>query len=111
MADEKDTKLAVKERLVLLGILPQTGNILTLKTVRELREDLVLTPEEEKEFEVKTIENGRIAWNETKAMKADKKSFKISDGMKEIIVKTLKGLDEKEKLSADHICLWDIFCK
>ena len=33
-------KLSVYERLVLLNILPKEGNFITLKIIRQLREDL-----------------------------------------------------------------------
>jgi len=63
--------LNLGERFALLGILPQEGNFATLKVVRKLRENLSLTEEEMKHFEVKQIAtnggNFQLTWNPEKA--------------------------------------------
>ena len=45
-------KLDVGERIRLLGILPEKGNLLTLKIVRELRDDLSFSEKEHKDFKI-----------------------------------------------------------
>jgi hypothetical protein len=97
-------KLDVAERIRLLGILPEKGNLLTLKIVGELRDDLSFSEKEHKDFKI-VAKMDRITW----ADDAKKKAVKIGDQAKELIVKTLKELDEKEELTLADVDLWDKF--
>ena len=97
-------KLDVAERIRLLGILPEKGNLLTLKIVRELRDDLSFSEKEHKDFNILT-KMDRITWSDA----AKKKAVKIGDQAKELVEKTLKELDEKEELTLADIDLWDKF--
>jgi len=97
-------KLDVAERIRLLGILPEKGNLLTLKIVRELRDDLSFSEKEHKDFKI-VAKMDRITWSDD----AKKKAVKIGDQAKELVEKTLKDLDEKEELTLADIDLWDKF--
>lgn len=97
-------KLDVSMRIRLLGILPEKGNLLTLKIVRELRDDLSFSEKEHKDFKIK-VTNTAITW----ADGAKSKEVKIGDLANEVIVKSLKDMDEKEELTLPDIKLWDKF--
>ncbi len=97
-------KLDVGERIRLLGILPEKGNLLTLKIVSALRDDLSFSEKDHKDFKI-VVKMDRITW----ADKAKKKDVKIGDQAKEIIVKSLKELDAKEELTLPDVPLWEKF--
>jgi hypothetical protein len=97
-------KLDVSERIRLLGILPEKGNLLTLKIVSTLRDDLSFSEKELKDWKIVTT-NDRITWGHS----AKEKEVKIGDQAKEIVVKTLRDLDEQEQLTIPDIRLWDKF--
>jgi hypothetical protein len=97
-------KLDVGERIRLLAILPEKGNLLTLKIVRTLRDDLSFSEKEHKDMKL-NITADRITWDD----KAKKKDVKIGDQAKEMIVKSLKELDAKEELTLPDIALWEKF--
>jgi hypothetical protein len=97
-------KLSVGERIRLLGILPEKGNILTLKIVQTLHSDLSFSEKELKDWEIVTTED-RIQWNQ----KAKEKEVEIGDAAKEVIVTALKALDEKDELTVADIGPWDKF--
>jgi len=97
-------KLEVSERIRLLGILPEKGNLLTLKIISDLRKDLSFSEKEHKDMEL-TVTQDRITW----ADNSKKKEVKFGDQAKEIIVKTLKEMDEKEELTLPDIDLWEKF--
>jgi hypothetical protein len=97
-------KLSVSDRIRLLGVLPDKGNILTLKIVHTLRGDLSFSEKELKDWEITTTE-GMIKWN----AKAKEKEVKVGDAAKEVIVTALKALDEKSELTPGDIGLWDKF--
>jgi hypothetical protein len=98
-------KLTVVERLSLLNILPQQGDILTLRIVRELTEALSFTEEEHEALGL-TQEEGRVVWKS----EADiPKEVEIGTKATEIIHDTLMELNQKKKLLPDYIPLWDRF--
>jgi hypothetical protein len=97
-------KLSVGERVRLLGILPEKGNILTLKIVQSLHADLSFSEKELKDWEITATED-RIQWNQ----KAKEKEIEVGDTAKEVVATTLKSLDEKDELAVPDIALWDKF--
>lgn len=101
-------KLAVVERLALLGILPQEGDFLTLKVVHDLRQALSFTEEEHVEFGLE-IDQGaqQIRWKQSAA-----RDVEIPVGPKAISIITLKleELNKAEKLTPNHMSLYEKFC-
>jgi hypothetical protein len=97
-------KLEVGDRIRLLGILPEKGNLLTLKIVSKLREDLSFSEDEHKEMRI-LVQGDRIQW----ADEAKAKKITIGEQAEKIIVDTLKDLDSKEQLTMADIPLWDKF--
>lgn len=112
-------KLNVRERLILLRILPKEGNALTLKVLRLLREDLSFSDEDLTELEFKEpgeeyIENGitkivqpgQLMWKQ----EADVgKEIMMEPARKDLVVKSLKKLDREEKLTEDMLSLYEKF--
>ena len=98
-------ELTVLERLTLLAILPPEGNLRTMRVVHELRQELALTQEEIKEFGVRE-EGQQIVWDEAKAKAVEIKAGGIRT---EIITKALRELNEKEKLTPQHLTLCEKF--
>lgn len=98
-------KLKVADRIRLLSILPEKGNLLTIKIVRELRENLSFSEKEHKDFGLKGL-GDRIVWDDDK----DKgKKVLIGDQAKEVIEKSLRDLNEKDELTVPDIGLWEKF--
>lgn len=97
--------LNVKERLMLLGLLPNEGNFANLKIIRKLQEDLSFSEEEHQEFGLKETEQG-VEW-----VTAADREKEVEIGLKasEIIADALKDLDRKNKLQVDHISLFEKF--
>ena len=100
-------KLSFMDRMLLFGILPEKGSLVTLKLVRELREELSPSLDEIKEMEIsENPETHRVVWN---ADKDAGKEINVNSVTKDMIVKTLKAMDEKEELTAQHLSLCDLF--
>lgn len=97
-------KLSIKNRLRLLAILPAQGNLLTLKIVRKLREELSFSEQEHKDFEIKIVD-GSIKWKKG----VEDKEIELGDKAKEIVEKRLRELNDKEELTVPDIDLWEIF--
>jgi hypothetical protein len=97
-------KLDVGNRIRLLGILPEQGNLLTLKIVRELREELSFSEDEHKEMNL-VVKQDRITWSDD----AVEKDVTIGDQGKEIVEKRLRELNEKDELTLPDLDLWEKF--
>ena len=98
-------ELGVKDRLILLGVLPKEGNITTLKIVRKLREELSFNEEEHKLLNFRE-KAGMTVWDFKLAVK---KNIEIGEKATDMIVEVMKGLDKNKKLHEDHLPLWEIF--
>lgn len=101
-------KLSVINRLSLLGLLPNQGDLTTIKIIRELREELSFTPEEHVVINFQPQPDGRLIWNE-EALPDKELKF---EGIREIIlekVKTqLREMENKGELQLDHLSLYEV---
>lgn len=100
-------KLDVRERLVLLSVLPAEGNFVTLKVVRKLRESLSFSEEEIKGYKFvygvnQETNQNQVTWDNSIEQS---KSIEIGTQAKTIIQDALKKLDEQEKLRDEHFTL------
>jgi len=100
-------KLNIFERLVLLPILPAEGNFVTLKIVKNLKENIALSESDFKEFEIKQ-EGEQINWNEKGN---EEREIEIGEKATDIIIESLKKLDKESKLTERHFTLYEKFVK
>ena len=98
-------ELSIKERINLLSIIPKEGNIVTLKVLRKLQEDLGFSEEEIKEYKI-VSEVGRVTWG---AENGYMKDVEIGEKANDVIVLALSERNKQNKLSLDHIDLYEKF--
>lgn len=99
--------LTVLDRILLFGVLPNEGDILTLKTLRVLREDLSFSDEEKDQFDIVSTAE-KITWNEQKA-EGHVKRVTITPKMQVTIAERLKQMSAQGKLQDLHVDLYDKF--
>ena len=97
-------RLGVKDRIVLLGILPAEGNLTTIKIVRELREALSFSEAEHADLQM-TQDGDRLTWREPETPRP----VEIGAKGQEIIRSALEKLDQEKKLKEDHLGLCELF--
>ena len=101
-------KLSIMNRLSLLGLLINEGDITTLKILRELREELSFTPEEHVAINFRPQPDGKLIWNDD----ADPNIEVEFTGIREIILEKVKTqLKEWEKagtLKLDYLSLYEV---
>lgn len=102
--------LAFNERIVLLQLLPDTGNIASLRLIRDLRESLEPSESEIDEFKVK-VEDTRIRWDAPIASKAEPKHFDLLPRSFTLIEETIDRLSKSQKLPLAALSLYDKFCE
>ena len=97
-------KFGVKDRLMLLGILPPEGNLATIRIVRELREALSFGEAEHGDLQI--VQQGeQIAWSAEQEAISGPKAVDIGGKGQEIIREALEKLDKDEKLTDDLLDL------
>jgi len=113
-------ELSVLDRIRLLDILPEKGDIITLRILRELREALSFTEAELAEIHFykpgemipdpngaggkSILMPGQIAWDKSVVV-----DVKIGKKANDILCGTLKEASQKKALTKDHLALWDKF--
>jgi len=99
--------LSVFDRLILLNIFPSESNIITLRIVRELKMLIGFSEIEHRKLEIHLDqESGNVHWKKDAENDIE---IEIGDVGRSIIVDALKSLNEKNKLSEQHISLYEKF--
>lgn len=99
-------ELSVLDRVMLLHLMPRQGSLATMRVVQKVGNDLRFSPKEIKDWDIKSS-GSQLTWGTQET----KKNITFSKVATEIIVAELKGLDEKEELTAQHLDLHDRFIK
>jgi hypothetical protein len=90
---------------MLLGVLPEQGNFLTLKIVRQLREALSFSEEEIKALKIEQ-KDGRVEWQDDGA---EEKDVPVGEKAMDLIVEALKKKDDAKELTDQHFSLYEKF--
>ena len=107
-AEDFKTKLGLFERLVIMGLLPQTGNFATLKIVTEANLMLGATDEESVIAGLSPTEAGGVVakygWTAV-----PEKEFTFKETLLGIIKAALQKLEDEEKLTMEHFRVYEKF--
>lgn len=94
-------KLDIKNRLLLIGMLPQQGSLSEMVDIYDLVRDLKLSDEEK--GAISYIENGNyVKWDFDKDPNKD---ININSSQMKIIKKTIDRLDKENKITLEIIPL------
>jgi len=105
---ENNMTFSVKERVILLDFVPKEGNILFVKMVQNFLEELSFSDDENKILCFHQTLKGQILWDEEAAGKISKDII-VPDTLKDQIAVKLMKLNDKNKLSVDHIEIYERF--
>jgi hypothetical protein len=93
------------ERLSLRGVLPEKGDFVTFRAVRELHEMLSFNEEEIEKFNLKQ-EKDQITWD---ADADTPREFPFSKTQTKVITDALKSLNDKGEIDASTFGLYEKF--
>ncbi len=102
-------KLSMRDRFVLLNILPPEGNIATIKIVHRLRQDLAPTEQEFKDYKI-TQNEGQVMWDDAMEKKRGAQEKKIGPKAYIMIEEQFKKLNDEKKLTEGHLSTFLLFC-
>ena len=104
-------KLKIAERFALLGVLPQQGNVITLRIIRELQSRLSLTEEEIKHYNITNHVNpdgsARINWNPE--LSEEETDIPIGEAVTGVIKGELMRLNSHNQLHVTMLPLYEKF--
>lgn len=99
--------LTIRERIILLSILPKEGNYAMLKILTNLRMSLAFTEEEVKEWNVVTDpDTWQTTWNKDAVGTVE---IPIGEKATDIIVDAFKKLNKQNKLVEEMIDTYERF--
>ena len=103
-------KLSIVERIVLQGLLPESGDYITYGLIKQVRTELSFTEKEIKDFKIQEVKGAnnstQIIWDD-KAAKL--KEFTFGDKVTSIIVKALEKCDKDGKIDNNNVSLYEKF--
>lgn len=98
-------KLNILQRILIFSILPKEGTLLTMKSLKSLKDKLMFSEEEVNEKELRVEEN-QYLWNPEKDLHKD---FDITEGESKLVVEGLKDLDKQGKITEQYLTLCEMF--
>ena len=96
-------KLTALERFAVLSLLPEKGNYLTLKALRELKESLAFEEDEQKEYGIALTPDGRATIGDT-LLACEKE---IPETIYATLREALKKLESEAALTTDTSSLYE----
>jgi hypothetical protein len=98
-------KLNILQRILIFSILPNEGTLLTMKTLRGLKNKITFSEQEVNGYNLR-IDQGKYTWDSTKDSDIE---FEVTDGEKILIVDGLKELDKQGKITEQYLNLCELF--
>ena len=98
-------KLTILERLMCLGLLPEEGNISTMRMRNALIMKVGLSAEEIEEYQVTGLDTGAVKW----VVDAPPKEVELKLPEINLIRAKLESLEKEEKITPNHVALYGKF--
>lgn len=92
----------IKERLILLQILPTQGSLSEMVDVMDLAKQLKLSDDEKKNADYKENTDGRITW---KTENEPNKKFNLTNDQIALLKKVITDLDKQHKININMVDL------
>lgn len=92
-------KLTIKDRLTIIGMLPQEGTLMEMTDIYDLVRELKLTDKEKAEVEYRE-EGQSIIWDYNKDPNKD---IQITSDQKAIFMKAVERLDAEKKINLGQV--------
>ena len=101
-------KLNMRDRFVLLNILPAEGDITTIKVVHKLKMELAPTEKELKDYKIQQKE-GQVVWDDAQEKKIGAQEKKIGAKAYSIIEEAFEKLNKDKKINEGHLSTYEKF--
>jgi len=92
-------KLTIKDRIILLTLLPRQGGLIELQTIKGLIQVLEFTSQEIEEYQLRDTDNG-VLWNKDKEKE---KEITFTDAQINLIKKSINEADKNKTLTLEML--------
>lgn len=99
-------QLSVKERLIVLSLLPKEGSLQNMRLLRECKEELSFSKEEHEKLQFKQLPDGSVQWNEAGEVS---KEVEFCTPIEDIMVDVVTKLDEAGKITEELLPICELF--
>ncbi len=101
-------EFGVKERLMLLSVMPGQGNLTALRLVRQAKEELGFDEEEHRALGL-AIEGNSYRWDDEAEAKAGPKDVEMGEVVRGMVLRAFEDLDGADRLELVHLDLYERF--
>jgi hypothetical protein len=101
-------KLSISERLTLISLLPEENSYAGIREIHRLGLLLGLKDDEAQQVEVQRLGDGRIQWNQEKALGLIV-DVPIGEWMHEVVRMRLRDMDKAGNIRPEHMSLFEKF--
>lgn len=98
----KTLTLSVLERLQLPDLLPRSGRIIEMELSKSITDKIRLEAREVGEYEIRDTSDGRITWNQSKAID---KEVELEEAEVKIIQGAIRTLDKEGRITLESLPL------
>lgn len=98
-------KFKILDRILLLNLLPQQADIVTLRIIKDIKERVELSAKEMEEVKMEQVE-ASLKWSPEKDIS---KEIELSEVETKLIKEKLKEANDNKKLTLQHVPLYDMF--
>jgi|TARA_R110000824_G_scaffold57822_1_gene157106 predicted RNA-binding protein with PUA domain len=98
-------ELEIKDRLLLLMLLPEHGDLDTIRIIHDLKTNLSFSEQEHKEWNLQRDEDGTYTWDKNTA----NKDVEIGEKALEIVRTELNRLSDQGRVTEKHLGLFNKF--
>jgi len=99
--------LSFVDRFALLQVLPVEGSVMTLRILRDLKDELGFSEEEVKKSKLKEVTGG-VQWD-AGVVSTMHKDIPMGEKARDIIRESLEGLEKQKKLKLEFLDLYELF--
>ena len=99
--------LSFVDRFALLQMLPVEGSVMTIRILRDLKDELGFSEEEVKKSKLKEVPGG-VQWDAGMVAKLHK-DVPMGEKARDIIRESLEGLEKQKKLKLEFLDLYERF--
>ena len=101
-------ELTILNRIILTRLLPNEGDIFTVRLIKKLREKLSFTDEELKEFKIQKVpssKGSKIVWDPKVNIKTV--DIKLIGEERQLLLEQFNKLDKEKKVTETHLDIYD----
>ncbi len=106
----REMEFSTLDRVVMLNLLPQQGDVYSLRLIREFREDLGFSEEEQRSLNLRPGPEGQgVSWDDDAEAAAEFKTIRVGSRIHALVEERFHELDSNKQLGLEALDLYERF--